>query len=256
MIQINYNKIILNTRDDIRIYPIGDLHIGHVNCDFDFIKYYINMISQTNKNSNRVLLMGDLLDCGLKDSIGASVYENVLTPQGQIDTLVELLKPIANRIDGYVQGNHENRIYKNTGIDVCKTVCDILNIPYLKYSGVVTYSIARESNKKAYNINMFHGRAGGGVENALRKCKEMANKVNSDIYLMGHCHHKAYTTRCFKQIDSRNGKIVDTVQYFILTGHALNYDDSYADQANLEISNKGFPIIEFSNSGKKRITVY
>ena len=137
-----------------------------------------------------------------------------------------------------------------------KHVCSILNIPYLKYSGVVTYSFAKESKKKAYNINMFHGKAGGGVENALRKCKEMANKVNSDIYLMGHCHHKAYTTRCFKQIDSRNGKIVDTLQYFILTGDALNYDDSYADQANLEISHKDFPIIKLSNNGRKSISVY
>ena len=256
MIKINYNKVILKTQDDVFVYPIGDLHIGHINCDLNFIQSYLNTIKQTDEESNRVLLMGDLLDCGLKDSIGGSVYENILTPQEQIEVIVNILKPIANRIDGYVQGNHEYRIYKNTGIDVCKNVCSILNIPYLKYSGVVTYSFAKESKKKAYNINMFHGKAGGGVENALRKCKEMANKVNSDIYLMGHCHHKAYTTRCFKQIDSRNGKIVDTLQYFILTGHALNYDDSYADQANLEISHKDFPIIKLSNNGRKSITVY
>ena len=89
--------------------------------------------------------MGDLLDCGLKDSIGGSVYENILTPQEQIEVIVNILKPIANRIDGYVQGNHEYRIYKNTGIDICKNVCSILNIPYLKYSGVVTYSFAKEN---------------------------------------------------------------------------------------------------------------
>lgn len=195
--------------------------------------------------------MGDILDCGIKNAIGGSVYENKLTMQEQIDFAVTLLKQIADKVDGYVQGNHEYRIYKETGIDVSKIICDKLNIPYLGYSGVITYSL----NKRAYNINMFHGKAGGGVENALRKCKEMANKVNADIYLMGHCHHKAYTTRCFKQIDSRNSAIVDTVQYFVLTGHALNYDDSYADQANLEISNKGFPIITLSNNGKKLITV-
>ena len=195
--------------------------------------------------------MGDILDCGIKNAIGGSVYENKLTMQEQIDFAVTLLKQIADRVNEYIQRNHEYRIYKETGIDVSKIICDKLNIPYLGYSGVVTYSL----NKRAYNINMFHGKAGGGVENALRKCKEMANKVNADIYLMGHCHHKAYTTRCFKQIDSRNSTIVDTVQYFVLTGHALSYDDSYADQANLEISNKGFPIITLSNNGKKLITV-
>ena len=83
----------------------------------------------------------------------------------------------------------------------------------------------------------------------------MANKVNADIYLMGHCHHKAYTTRCFKQVDSRNATIVDTVQYFVLTGHALDYDDSYAEQANMEISNKGFPVITLSNNGRKQVKI-
>lgn len=211
----------------------------------------IGDIKGTNELENRILLMGDILDCGIKSAIGGSVYENSMTMQEQIDFVVQILKPLANRIDGYVQGNHEYRIYKETGIDVSKVICDRLNIPYLNYSGVVTYSL----NKRAYNINMFHGKSGGGVENALRKCKEMANKVNADIYLMGHCHHKAYTTRCFKQIDSRNEKIVDTVQYFVLTGHALDYDESYADQANLEISEKGFPIITLSNNGKKQVKI-
>ena len=67
MIKINYNKVILKTQDDVFIYPIGDLHIGHINCDLNFIQSYLNTIKQTDEESNRVLLMGDLLDCGLKD---------------------------------------------------------------------------------------------------------------------------------------------------------------------------------------------
>ena len=241
----------METNEDVNIYALGDLHIGHANSDILLIEHTLGEIRGKDPANNRVLLMGDILDCGIKSSVGGSVYENNLTMQEQIDYTIRLLKPIADRIDGYVQGNHEYRIYKETGIDVSKIICDKLCVPYLYYSGVVTYSL----NKRAYNINMFHGRAGGGVENALRKCKEMANKVNADIYLMGHCHHKAYTTRCFKQVDSRNATIVDTVQYFVLTGHALDYDDSYADQANLEISNKGFPIITLSNNGRKLISV-
>ena len=50
-------------------------------------------------------------------------------------------------------------------------------------------------------------------------------KVCADIYCMGHCHHKAYTTRLLKTVDSRNGKIVNTKQYFVLTGQMLDYDD-------------------------------
>ena len=83
----------------------------------------------------------------------------------------------------------------------------------------------------------------------------MSNQVTSDVYLMGHCHHNAYTKRIMKYVDSRNEKITDSEQYFVLTGHALQYDDSYADQANLEISVPGFPVIELATTGNKNIKI-
>ena len=50
-------------------------------------------------------------------------------------------------------------------------------------------------------------------------------------------------------------KIVEGIQKFVLTGHSLSYDESYADMANLEISPKGFPIIILKGSNKKDILV-
>lgn len=249
MIKIEYKRIEFEEKEDVFIHPIGDLHIGHKNCDLEFIQNLLNEIP-FNKN-HRIILMGDLLDVGIKNSIGGSVYENDLTPQEQIDFIVNLLTPYKEQIDGYVMGNHEYRIYKDTGIDICKIICKQLGINYALYAGTVTYSM----NHKAYNINYFHGRAGGSIENALKKCREMANKVDADIYLMGHVHKAAYTQREIKRIDSRNGKIVEGLQYFILTGHALSYDDSYAEQANLEISPKGYPIIELSDGRNKKVSI-
>lgn len=250
MIQINYNKITLDVTDDVYIHPIGDLHVGHKNCDMDFIKSTLESIPK--EPNHRIILMGDLMDTGIKNSIGASVYENTLTPQEQLDVLIELLAPFSKQIDGYVMGNHEYRIFKDTGIDVCKIVCDAIGIEYSLYSGLITYSLKH----RAYNINYFHGRAGGGVENALKKCKEMSNKVIADVFLMGHCHQCAFTNRRIRVIDSRNEKVVSTLQHFVLTGHALKYDDSYAEQANLEISDNKFPILKLTNTKEKNITVY
>ena len=196
--------------------------------------------------------MGDLMDCGIKSAVGASVYEQTLTVAEQLEKLKKHFEPLADRIDGCVMGNHEYRIFKEVGIDVLEVFCSELKIPYLFYSGVVTYSI---NGNRAYNFNMFHGKAGGGVENALKACKNMATKVNADVFLMGHCHRQAYTNRAVKVIDSRNSKIVDTMQHFVLTGHALSYDDSYADQANLDIAPAGFPCVELSAVGDKRICV-
>ena len=253
MITIRYNKVTLKTDEDVYIYPIGDIHIGHMNADVEGLKKYLNKIPHTP--NHRILLMGDLMDCGIKSAIGGSAYEQNIPPGEQLTMIECIFEPFAEneQIDACVMGNHEYRIYKEVGVDMLSLFCSELEIPYMLYSGVVTYSI---NGDRAYNINMFHGKAGGGLENALRACKTMANKVTADVYLMGHCHHKSHSERIMKYVDSRNRKLTEQKQHFVLTGHMLKYDDSYADQANLEISPQGFPVIKLSASGDKGVFVY
>lgn len=166
--------------EKVYVHPIGDLHTGHQNCDLDFIKNEIKSIPKTP--DHRILLMGDLLDAGIKTAIGGSVYDQTMTIDSAIDILIKLLSPYKEQIDGLVEGNHEWRLYKECGIDIAKNIADRLGVPYLKHSGIVTYSF----NKRAYNVNLFHGKVGGSIENALRSCKSMANKAFADVYLMGY----------------------------------------------------------------------
>lgn len=196
--------------------------------------------------------MGDLLDVGIRHAIGGSVYQNICTVDDALEWLCRLLKPHAHQIDVLIDGNHEWRIFKEVGINISKYIADKLGIQYMKHSGVVTYSFM----KRAYDVNFFHGKSGGTIENSLRAVKAMSNKVVADVYLMGHCHHSAHTKRQIKDVDSRNGKIVERTQFFVLTGASLDYDDSYADQMNLEISTKGFPVITLcGNTPYKKIKV-
>lgn len=183
--------------------------------------------------------MGDLLDIGIKSAIGGSVYDNQSTPTGQLKDIVQILEPYKKQIDGAVEGNHEWRLYKETGVNITELLCMFLNVPYMKHSGTITYAF----EKRAYNINFFHGKGAGSVGNALAHTKGMANKVFADVYLMGHVHATAHTKRDIKSIDSRNNKIDTMTQYFCLTGHSLEYDESYAEQMNLEINTKGFPLV-------------
>lgn len=234
MENIRYNKVVVDA-PNIVVHPFGDVHLGHEMCDLEYFTQRLEAVPK--KENHRILLMGDLLDVGIKTSIGGSVYDNSMRVDSATSYLIKLLKPWANQIDGAVTGNHEWRLYKDCGIDITEMICDSLNIPYLKHSGLVTYSL----NKRAYNVNLFHGKGGGGIENALRNVKAMSGKVLADIYLMGHVHGVAKTKRQYKTPDSRNAKVVESTQHFVLTGHCLNYDDSYADQMNLEINSKGFP---------------
>ena len=251
MRKIKYNKITLETTKPVYIHPMGDFHIGHKNCNYKIIEKTVNAI-ENKEGEHRILLMGDLMDCGVKSSVGASVYEQHITVSEQLEMIKNLFEPVKDKIDGCVMGNHEYRIFKEVGVDILEIFCNELNIPYFSYSGVVTYSI---NGNRAYNFNMFHGKAGGGVENALKACKNMALKVNADVFLMGHCHRLGYTNRSVKVIDSRNNMLIDSMQHFVLTGHALDYDESYVDQANLEIAPPGFPCIKLAATGQKEISI-
>jgi hypothetical protein len=248
-LQIKYRKVTLDV-DTIYLHPIGDLHIGHENSDLKFLEQTLNEIPKTPEH--RIILMGDLVDVGIRHAIGGSVYQNICTVDDAIDFLCELFEPFVEQIDVLIDGNHEWRIFKEVGMNISKAIAQRLGIPYMKHSGVITYSFM----KRAYSVNFFHGKSGGGVENSLRAVKAMSSKVFADVYLMGHCHHSAHTKRQIKDVDSRNGKVIELTQYFVLTGASLNYDDSYADQMNLEISTKGFPVITLcGNTSYKKIKV-
>lgn len=253
MSKIRYNKVRFNDGEDLFIHPIGDMHIGHINCNMDFLTKQLENIPLSS--NHRILLMGDLVDCGTKSSVGASGYEQKLNPNEQLNTIVKMFCPFREQIDGVVQGNHEYRIMKESGIDIMEQFCNQLDIPYLLYSGVVTYSLGKKHYERAYNINMIHGNAGGNIGNVMMRCKGMSNKITADVYLMGHAHYNMHSSRVMKYVDSRNEKLIERKQYFVLTGHTLDYDDSYADKANLEISPMGFPTIILSANGKKEVTI-
>lgn len=183
--------------------------------------------------------MGDLIDCGTKGAVGGSVYDNHMTPSTQLDVIEEVFAEYKDQIDGCVAGNHEWRLFKESGFDISKEFCNRIGIDYTGFIGVNTYSF----NSRAYNICFTHGRAGGTTENALRRVKDLTGICVSDIYATGHVHKLAYTSREMNYVDSRNAKVVKNSQYFILTGSSLNYEEGYAEQMNLEVATTGFPTV-------------
>jgi len=98
---------------ELLLIPLGDIHYGSKDCDVNKLIETINWIK--TKPTARVMLMGDLIDIGLKDSIGAGTFDNNLTPEDQICGIIDLLLPISKQIIGMVGGNHES-VVKDTDI--------------------------------------------------------------------------------------------------------------------------------------------
>jgi len=74
-------------------------------------------------------LNGDLLEAATKASKG-DVYTQKLTPQEQRDAVVDILLPIKDKVLGVTTGNHEGRIYNETGVDLTADIAAALGVPY------------------------------------------------------------------------------------------------------------------------------
>lgn len=242
--------------EELIVVAIGDLHIGSSHFCMDTLNNILKFVDE-HRERCRIILMGDIAETATKTSVGAGVYEQTMTPVEQINRAVEIFDPYRDLIDGVVIGNHEMRIYKDSGVDLLDEVfCPKLGLSerYLRYQGVIKYAW----NKRAYNFAVWHGRGGGRkAGGALNKVDDMRQIVFGDVFLMGHHHRLAATKNDFYVPDPQNMRMKRITQTVVVTGSSLDYEGSYAEEAGLTPTTKGFPIIRLDGRTiRKKGTTY
>lgn len=190
--------------------------------------------------------MGDLIDLGLRESPGASVYEQSMPPSQQVKEIVKILKPIQSQILSSVVGNHEYRLSRSSGIDMGELLATSLECNYGKYQCVNTIKL----NKQTYNIFSTHG-AGSGMttEARVNSFKKYLEQIDADMILCGHCHDN-HVRQFNKRIVGKNGFEMKST-YLVLCGQFLNFDFSYGELKGYPVLKKGCPLIKlYPNSHK------
>ena len=234
---LNRRKLELKaTKPYAELLFLGDVHYGSNNCCVDKFRA---MVDYCLKEKIYVLFMGDMLEAATRYSIGSGVYDQ-LNPQKQYEDMLGFLKPLAEAglITGYLSGNHEDRILKETGIDVSKNLCRELKVPYL---GAAGWSLLYVGNQ-AYTIYAIHGASGSRFDyTKLKAVMDMSHYFQADI--IAHAHvHSVLTNAVERQIIDRTRKIVEVRKaHCILTGHYLGYDKSYAQAKGYPPSKLGSP---------------
>jgi len=248
----NLKLNIQNLEPNAKILLLGDTHLGHPTLLKDHLQ---TNIRDALENDYYVLLMGDLIECGITGSVGDSLYNQDLRPQEQMDEIIELLLPLAAKgvILGSHQGNHEHRIYKATGINVAKIIAESLKIPYLHFA---CWSALR-TGKQTYTFYTLHGR--GAAKTPHSKMKAVMDIAQSfpgaDVVAMGHVHDM-FTHFTEKQfVDLKNKKIVYKQQHIAVTGHYLGYEHNYAQQQGMPMSRTGSPLVGL-DSEKHKVNIY
>ena len=247
---MKFNSFNFKVDNYLTLIGLGDVHYGSRSCEIDTFKAHIEMIKKMKDVA--VILMGDMVNVGLRDSIGDGPYGDDCSPEEQFEKMLKMLYPIKDKIITNLSGNHEERIRKKTSFDVSKLLSKELNVPYSQYGALNKIKV----NKVNFHVYAIHGSAGGRtIAGKISACIKMQEKAGADIYLMGHTHGLDYFPQIYYSIDNRGGHIVKKTKHFILTGSFVDWDSSYAEMKNYSPSPVGVPKInlygELSRGSKK-----
>lgn len=211
----------------VRLFPIGDWHLGSRQCDKKFIKKVLGIIKEDP--IARWVGMGDLLENAIIGS-KSDVYLQKDAPEKQLEEVVELLEPIRDKGLFMIPGNHEERTMRVVGLRPNKVMARQLGIPFLSYSALATLDLTEARTPRSFTC-YFHHNAGGGytpggkVNNAARL---RGIVPTADATFSAHMHTTARIP--VKWFDAGYKKLIEKRGYDYIIGAALTYKDSYAEE--------------------------
>jgi len=238
---IRLNKQVLvpkRLKNYTEVVFLGDCHLGSPQFDEE---RFLAMISYCFKNSIYVLLMGDLIELATRYSVGAGIYDQEFNGQSQHEQMVEWLKPLARKklIIGSLRGNHEERTYKESGVDISKALARELDVPFLGDACWNQFKVGEES----YSVYSLHGRSGSKFDGtALLALERLAAPFHADLVVMGHAH-KCVSSAVIMQKVTRDS-VVEHKKHLVITGSYLKYG-GYAQTFGLPPSKLGSPKVKF-----------
>lgn len=174
----------------LEIDPLADAHFGN---PYFSQHHFDKALARLEIPNVYTVLMGDLLECVLKNSKG-DVYGQTASPQDQRDWIIKQLYPYRHKILGMCAGNHERRIFQETGIDVCKDIANALDVPYRNEGILLKVMFGDNCNRTkgqpyTYFIYATHGYGGARTKSAKAvKVERLATWIDADVYIMAHDH--------------------------------------------------------------------
>lgn len=229
----NYVHFEFNTRSwsesVLRLYPLVCLHVGAAQCDMKFIQKQITKIQADP--CGRWVYMGDGGECVTKLSKG-DLYEQLLSPGGQMEVLCDLLSPIAKKGLFGIRGNHGNRIYKESGLQFDQQLMARLGLPYLGVSTGCNLVV----NRSSYDLFFHHGiDSGSPLASKIAKAEKFGGFVNADALFTAHSHiAQDLTPAPLYEFDNVNRRVATKLRHQYICGCAYDSRSGYAEE-------KGYP---------------
>ena len=165
----------------------------------------------------------------------SNVFEETIRPRDQKRMMVEMLKPIRNRILCAVSGNHERRSGKDADDDPTYDILCKLDMENLYRENMAFVKIQMgdpTSNGKqnpTYMLVVTHGAGGGALTGgAVNRNERFAYAIDgADVLIVGHTHKpfvtqpaKIYIDKYNNQVSVKPFKVVSTTSWLSYGGYA------------------------------------
>jgi len=224
--------------DTFHLYPLGDIHMGSIDCVEDEIRKKVTEI--LNVKNSLVLGMGDYADCIRKNDPRFNIeglppwVEKGNIIESQRKKVRELFAPLAKKkkLLGLIEGNHEYEIHLRHDDDITWNLCRDLDVPYCGYSCFVVLNFTWRKSTNVYQviIHAWHGAGSAQSEGArLMRLVRLVNDIQAHIYLMGHLH--AMTQHTPDRLFYQRGRVKSVKLAATITGSWLRtYTQSKAGQ--------------------------
>lgn len=221
--------------NNLKLYFLSDMHLGAAEADIQTLKKIINFIKDTPECY--CVLLGDILDTALKTS-KTDIYSETMSLADAQKLAIELLMPIKDKILAMTPGNHENRVWREVGVDLSLWLAEKLGLQdkYRNNGVALSVSFGKDVNKKPFRLNVFgqHGSYGGGrrLGAAMNALEDLDGIVgNADIYVRAHTHQPIQGSRNIFLFNEQGGVSRRTKYYFnapsVLNYGGYAYDKGY-----------------------------
>lgn len=238
----------------VEIHTFADEHLGDEHSDLKRLLARIEYVKNTP--NAYCILNGDIIDNATKTSIG-DTYTQVFNPMEQIEKATEIFSPIKDKILCITHGNHENRTYKNEGINLSRLMATQLGLAnrYTPTSATLFVRFgdggaSTHHRRVCYTLYVLHGSGGGRKEGGkANRLAEMASIIDTDIYIHSHTHLPMVMKQAFHRIDTSNSTAVLIDKLFVNTAANLKYG-GYGEAGAFKPSSKDTPVIYLSGTKK------
>ena len=221
---VETNLIYPSSEIGFTFWDLTDIHYGSRYCDEDLLDKYVERIK--NDPYSRWWLGGDPCDFivpqdskrfdpkGVAPWIGLEDLDNV--PMVQSKRLTERLEPIADKLLGVQQGNHDDAIRRQHSFNVHVALLGKMNdlrekkslppVPSLGYSAFHVLRFHRNTIRKKHGavvsliVYLHHGYFTGRLKGSRALAMErIFAYYDCDLAMFGHCHDRlAFKTVCMR----------------------------------------------------------